>query len=297
MTRLLKLCASLALILACLSVEAAEIRLGVTAPRGALEVIKQWGPLGQYLEQQIGSKVTLIPLTPTDSAPAVASGKVDYIFTNPVLTVVLNKKYGATPLATLKRKTGTQFGGVILAKKGSGIRKGSDLKGKKVMGFQFRKSAAAYVFQVKQLMDEGIDPNKDFASFTEAKKQDDIVLAVRAGLMDAGFVKSGLLEAMAKEGKIKLDEFEIVDQKNDGYMHVHSTILYPEWYVNASSAADQATSEKVKAALLKIMPNDTVAVSGRCQGFVPPLSLDDLDATMKALKLGPYDVCSVAGNP
>ena len=72
------------------------------------------------------------------------------------------------------------------------------------MGFKFKRSAAAYVFQVKHMQDLGIDPHKDFAVFKEAKKQDDIVLAVKSGLFDAGFVKSGLLEAMVKKGKVSL---------------------------------------------------------------------------------------------
>jgi ABC-type phosphate/phosphonate transport system substrate-binding protein len=177
---------------------------------------------------------------------------------------------------------------VIIAKKGSNIMKSSDLKGKSVLAFKFKKSAAAYVFQVKHLLDQGIDPYKDFGSFTEAKSQDDIVLAVKNGLVDAGFIKTGLLEAMEKEGKIKKSDFEIVDQVNDGFAHVHSTKLYPEWTMTSSPKADPAMSGKIKTALLKLNNGNEACKKARIAGFVEPLSFDELDNTMQTLKLGPY---------
>lgn len=267
----------------------AEVKFGVMAPRGALKAMKKWGDLGEYLQDQLGTPVKIVPLKPNETVNAVANGDVDYMLANPVLTVVLNKKLGTTSIATLHRKSGSQFGGVIIAKKGSGITKAADLKGKKVMGFKFKRSAAAYVFQVKHLMDQGIDPHKDFAVFKEAKKQDDIVLAVKAGLFDAGFVKSGLLEAMEKEGKVKLSDFEIVDEKDEGFAHKHSTILYPEWCVAASKNADAAITSKLTKALFAMNASTKASQTAKIVGLVEPLSLDNLDGTLKALGLPPYD--------
>ncbi len=267
----------------------AEIKVGVMDNRGAINAIKRWGDLGEYLKASIGTDVKIIPLKANKIVDAVSDGSVDYILTNPVLTVIVKKKLNNIPLATMKRKSGSQFSGVIFSKKGSGITKAADLKGKKVMGFKFKRSAAAYVFQVKHLKDQGIDPHKDFAVFKEAKKQDDIVLAVKAGLFDAGFVKSGLLEAMEKEGKIKLSDFEIVDKQNDDFKHVHSTALYPEWSISASAKADASTSKKLKAALLKLSAGDQASKSAKIVGFVEALSLDELDNTLKTLKLPPYN--------
>lgn len=271
------------------SIAHAEIKVGIQAPRGALKAMKRWGELGNYLQSAVGDTVKLVPLKPNETVEAVSNGSVDYMLANPVLTVVMEKKLNTKAIATLKRKSGSQFAGVIIAKKGSGITKAEDLKGKKVMGFKFKRSAAAYVFQVKHLQDKGIDPHKDFAVFREAKKQDDIVLAVKSGVIDAGFIKSGLLEAMAKEGKIKMDDFEIIDKQNSNYPQVHSTILYPEWCVTASAKADAATSDKLKGALLKLSAGEKASKTARIDGFVDAMNLGDLDATLKALKLPPYE--------
>jgi len=268
---------------------AAEIKFGVMAPRGNLPALKRWTEVGKYLESETGSKVKIVPLKPNKAVKAASSGKVDYMLVNPVLTVLMQEKIGAIPMVTMKKKSGSQFAGVIISKKGSGITKAADLKGKKVMGFKFKRSAAAYVFQVKHMMDNGIDPHKDFAQFKEAKSQDDIVLAVKSGGFDAGFIKSGLLEVMEKEGKVSLADFEIIDQKSDSLSSVHTTSLYPEWYVSATSKADPATNEKVKAALMKLSGGDAASKKAKIVGFVEPLNLDVLKATLKALKLAPYN--------
>jgi len=269
--------------------QAAEVNIGVMAPRGNLKALKRWTEVGKYLSAETGTKINIIPLKPNKAIKAVADGKVHFALVNPVLTVAMQEKLGATPIATMKKKSGAEFAGVIIAKKGSGIKTAADLKGKKVMGFKFKRSAAAYVFQVKHLLDNGVDVHKDFAVFKEAKSQDDIVLAVKAGTFDAGFVKSGLLEAMAKEGKITLDEFIIIDQKKDGLTAVHTTKLYPEWYMSASSKADKDLSNKIKSALLKLSSSSKASKKAKISGFVDPLNLDDLKGTLQALKLPPYN--------
>ena len=266
----------------------ATVNVGVHAPRGALKAMAEWGELANYLTQQLGQDVKIVPVDPAKTMETFSSGKVDYLLSNPVLALTLMKKQGAIPLATFNRNSGNQFGGVIIAKKGTNITKASDLKGKSVLSFKFKKSAAAYVFQVKHLMNLGMDPYKDFGSFTEAKSQDDIVLAVKNGLADGGFIKTGLLEAMEKEGKIKKSDFEIVDQVNDGFAHVHSTQLYPEWTVISTAKTNPAMNAKIKTALLKLTKGDEACKKARIAGFVEPSSFDELDNTMKALKLGPY---------
>jgi len=270
-------------------VSAAEIKVGVMAPRGALKAMKRWGDLGGYLTNEVGSTVKIVPLKPGETVDAVATGSVDYMLSNPVLAVALKHKLGAETLATMNKKSGNQFAGVIFAKKGNGVTTVAGLKGKKVMAFKFKRSAAAYVFQVKHLKDKGINPHKDFAVFKEAKKQDDIVLAVKSGIFDAGFVKSGLLESMAKENKVSLSDFTIIDKQSDSLSKVHSTVLYPEWCMSASKSANAADKAKIKAALLKMTASTPASKKAKIVGFVDALSLDGLSETLKSLKLPPFN--------
>jgi len=267
------------------AVQAADIKFGVQAPRSILKAKAKWNELGKYLSAETGNKVKIVPLSPSITVKSVNEGKVDIMLSNPVIAVVLTKKHGAKTVATMNKKSGTQFSGVIFSKKGSGITSAADTKGKKGMGFKFKKSAAAYVFQVKHLKDKGIDPHKDFSSFKQAKKQDDIVMAVKSGLVDVGFVKSGLLEAMEKEGKISLSDFHIVDQAKDSFKKVHSTALYPQWTVTASSKTDAATVESVRKALLKLTASSAASKKAGINGFVAPLDLAGLQGTLESLGL------------
>lgn len=268
---------------------AETINFGVIANRGVVKANAKWGELAKYLSKETGQDVRLVPVTPDKVATVMARGKVHFFLSNPVTTTILAEKHGAVPLATMKRKAGSQFGGVIISRRGSGINSSSDLKGKKVMAFKFGKSAAAYVFQVYHLKQKGIDAHKDFSSFREAKKQDDIVLAVKNGIMDAGFVKTGLLENMQREGLIKLSDFTIVDQQRGGkFKQVRSTALYPEWYLVSAKHTRADVSEKVKKAVLSLRSSDQAAEKAKIKGFVLPLDLGGLKDTLKSLNLAPY---------
>ena len=270
------------------AVNAAEIKFGVMAPRGTLKAMKRWGELGKYLGAELGTTVTIVPLKPGEFVSSFSTGAIHYALSNPVVAVVLQHKVGAQALATMNKKSGNQFAGVIIANKSSGISKAADLKGKKVMAFKFKRSAAAYVFQVKHLKDKGIDPHKDFTVFKEAKKQDDIVLAVKAGVFDAGFIKSGLLESMTKEG-ISVGDFTIIDKQSDSLSNVHSTVLYPEWTVSAPKDATAETTAKLKSALLKMTAATPASKKAKIVGFVDAVSLDGLSSTLKSLQLPPFN--------
>jgi twitching motility protein PilJ len=268
----------------------AELKLGVNAERGELKAMKEWGELANYLSSEIGQPVKLVPIPVAKLLDAAENKEVDFILANPVQSVVVKEKHGFVPVATLNDKMGSQFAGVIIAKKGNGITKGSDLKGKNVMSLKFKSAAGAYLFQTYHLLQQGIDAHRDFASFKEGQKQDDLVLAVKAGVIDAAFIRSGLLESMESEGKVKIDDFVIVDKRDDsGFSFLHSTILYPEWFFSATSKTDPKITAKLKTALLKMTPDSKASKEAGIKGFVNALSTDGLKQAMKALKVAPYN--------
>lgn len=260
----------------------------VGAPRGVGKAMKQWIPLGKHLSQETGSKITVRAAAIADVINEATSKNYDFVLCNPVQSAVLQAQYNAVQIATLNKAAGTQFGGVIVAKTGNGITKSEDLKGKKVMSLKFRGAAGAYIFQTYHLHEKGIDPHKDFASMTEGKNQDQLVTRVKNGSIDAAFIRTGILEAMAKEKKIKLDDFVVVDQRDDGFPLVHTTQLYPEWSLMAMPSADKALVEKVKSAVLSLQASSPAAKAGAIKGFVEPVSLDGLITALTELKIPPF---------
>jgi ABC-type phosphate/phosphonate transport system substrate-binding protein len=267
----------------------AEINFGVNAPRGVNEALTTWGELGRYVSAEIGQPVKIVPLKVMDLVAEVVLQDIRFVMVNPVQMVHLQDIFHATPLVSLNSPLGPRFAGVIIAKKGSGITHAEALKGKKVVGLS-RTAAAAYMLQAYHLLKRGIDVHKDLASFQHAQKQDDLVMLVQRGVADAAFVRSGLLEDMEKEGKLKVADFEIVDQKSgDNFAPVHTTALYPEWYVAATAKTDAALAQRVKAALLRLTSTTEAARIARINGFVEPLALDEWKAVVAALRIGLSD--------
>lgn len=268
---------------------AAEIRIGINSPRGELATQEEWGEFGQYLGAELGQPVIIVPLAVAKIVPAVQEGKLDFILANPIQTIILQEKHGATPLATLNTMAGPLFAGLIIAKKGSGITKSSDLKGKKVISLEHKTAAGGYLFQTYHLYQQGINPHTDCAAFVEGKKQDDLVLAVKAGLFDAAFIRTGVLEAMSAEKKISLDDFIVLDQRTDPELAlIHTTIPYPEWFLSATRNADPKIADRLKNSVLALTPENAAAKKANIKGFVAALSLDNLRDAMRTLKFYPF---------
>ena len=271
------------------SIVYAEINFGVNAFRGANEALTTWGELGKYLSAEVGQPVHIMPLKESDLVAEVALKDISFVLVNPVQMVHLQEIFHATPLVSLNSPFGPRFAGVIIAKKGSGLTHADALKGKKVVGMS-RTAAAGYMLQAYYLLQQGIDVHQDFASFQQAQKQDDLVMLVQRGVADAAFVRSGLLEDMEKEGKLKIADFEVVDQKSsDSFAPVHTTGLYPEGYVAATAKTDAALAQRIKAALLRLTSTTQAARIARINGFVEPLALDEWKAVIAMLRIGLSD--------
>jgi ABC-type phosphate/phosphonate transport system substrate-binding protein len=85
-----------------------------------------------------------------------------------------------------------------------------DLKGKRVAAVD-RTSFAAFLLQYDILKQHGVDLDTDSQIRFLGFPQDLCVMAVLDGKADAGFVRTGVLEAMAREGKIDLARLRIIN--------------------------------------------------------------------------------------
>lgn len=272
-----------------LHVFADTYRFGVVSLRGAPEAMARWKPLADYFQAATGDTFEVVPIMSAQLDDVAVNGELDLILANPATTISIVERSNAVPLATLQAGGIHEFGGVILARKGSGIEKATDLKGKKVFAYQVGESAGGYIFQAYHLLQRGVDPRRDFSSLVDLKTQDGIVSAVENGDADAGFVRSDLLERMVREGKTKMEYFTVVDQVKDDYPFVHSTELYPDWFLLAGPNVNRGKAAQIRNAALSLIKNSATAQASSIDGFVEPLSLEKLKTALRALKLAPYD--------
>lgn len=269
----------------------AEFKIGVLAKRGAEVAIKQWGPTADYLTDKLGEKVTVIPLKFEAIEPMVKDGNIDFLLANSSFFVEMEKKYKARAIANMVNSVGGKpmdvFGGVIFVKKDSPIQTIADIRGKKFMVVDFSSFGGAHMAW-RLLLENGIDPQKDTAAFLEGQKHDNVVLAVLNGVADAGTVRSDTLERMQEEGKIKMEDFRIINQIHDDFPFVHSTQLYPEWPMVALAHVGEDAATKVAEAL-KAMPADSPAAkAGKIFGWKEAGDYASVRECLTVIKYGPF---------
>jgi phosphate/phosphite/phosphonate ABC transporter binding protein len=269
----------------------AEIKIGVLALRGAPKVMEQYTETGQYLTDKMGEPVTIMPLAFTAVKPMLKDGKIDFVLANSSFYVELEQLHGAKAIAmqvnSANGKPIKEFGGVILVRKDSPIKTLADLKGKKFMVVKASSFGGAQM-ALRLLLQNGIDYKKDFSEFKEGGKHDNVVLAVKNGVMDAGTVRTDVMETMAKEGTISMDEFRIINQINDDFPYVHSTELYPEWPMAAAKHVDEAKAKKLADALIAMKADSDAAKKSGIIGWAPAGDFSSVRECLKELKYGAF---------
>jgi signal transduction histidine kinase len=271
------------------------VRIGVLAYRGIDKTLNIWAPTAQYLTQHIpGYKFSIVPLNNDDIGSAIKSHAVEFVLTNPGSYVELASAYGITRIATLESKTpqggSSMFGAVIFTRADHhDIRSLADLKGKRFMAVH-KSAFGGWWMAWRELKHSGIDPYSDlkplvFAGFP----QDKIVYAVRDGKVDAGTVRTGLLESMALAGKIRLEDFYILNTHHvDSFPYLLSTELYPDWAFAVLPKTTADLAPKVLIALLQMKRNDAAALAGNYAEWSVPLDYHSVDQLMMELRVGAY---------
>jgi len=92
----------------------------------------------------------------------------------------------------------------------------------------------------------GIDPQHDFAELLfNGLPHDEIVYKVLNREVDAGTVRTHILENMAKEGKIKLMDLKILNRQTvPDFPYLLLTRLYPEWPLRGCSTPKISLSRR-----------------------------------------------------
>ncbi len=298
--RLLRTLLAVALGAALLAVGSAHatdrlVRIGVLAYRGKEQTLRNWTPTAHYLSREIpGHTFVVVPLDNDAIGPAVEYRDVEFVLTNPGSYAELEHLYGITRIATLKSRTPhgglSVFGAVIFTRADrKDIRTLADLKGKRFMAVH-PNAFGGWWLAWRELKRQGIDPERDFRELRfSGFPQDQIVFAVRDGRVDAGTVRTDLLENMALSGQIQLRDFRVLNLRHvENFPYALSTELYPDWAFAVLRHTPDALAQKVAIALLRMSPDDPAAQAGEYQEWTVPLDYHGVHQLMLELGLGPY---------
>lgn len=272
------------------------VNIGVLAIHGPNIALARWGATAEYLGQQIqGTTFRIVPLGLDQIADAVNRETIDFVLTNTGNYVELEYYYGVSRLATLKnRRKGriyTKFGAVIIALANrEDIRTLQDLAGKRFAAVS-PNAFGGYQMAWYELKKQGLDPVEDFKKIEFlGLPHDNIVHAVLNGDVDAGTVRSEVIERMARENQIDARRLKILNNKTTNkYPFELSTRLYPEWPIAKLANTDARLAEKVALALLTLDEKSKAAVSADTAGWTIPLDYQVVHEMFEYLNIGPYE--------
>lgn len=231
------------------------VKIGYMLCNSEQETMQRFLPMTRYLSDKVGVDFVAVPVHTTDFEDRLKKGEFTFTHTNSLIYVVLNENHGLQLIATEKRgNLGARSAGAIVARKGSGIEKLADIRGKR-MGFGPMLAPTGYLAEYDLMLTAGIDPEKDLSSYgipSGTDKHEKLIYGVLYGLYDVAAAPVLDLEVMTREGKIAADDFVILAQSKP----------IPYCTFGVAKGADPALVKKVKDALLSLKPTDVAEVDG-----------------------------------
>jgi len=276
------------------------IHIGVLAKRGKQQCLNRWEETASYLSDRISKPFDIRPLLFDEIEDAVRKKEVQFILSNPSLYIRFELRYGASRIATMinRHPDGREtdhFGGVVFCRADHhNLKKWSDLKGCRISAVA-RGSFGGWQAQLLKMRGNEIEPEDDFDTLEFEGNQDEVVYSVRDGRADAGCIRTGILEKMADEGKIRPGTFRILfpcsEEEKEGSCHFpHSTRLYPEWPFAMLPHSDKTLGRQVAIALMSMTPEETAAEKAGIAGWTIPGNYQPVRQLLKCLSLPPYPV-------
>ncbi len=287
----------------------ASYRIGVLANEGKEKCLADWTPTSTYLSSKLThATFEIVPLGFYEIENAIRKRQVDFIICNSGLYADYATKYAIRAISTSERAFGPHssslFGGVVIVRaENEEIKTFADFRGKRLAAVD-PTSFGGWLTAVREFLTSGLDPKVDFKSVTFLRTHQDVVDAVMEGAVDAGVVRTLIVERMASEGRIKRDGLRAlvaepfqVDAAT--FPWLVSTRLYPEWPFASLSHVPKDLEELVAIALLEIAKGSPAERASQCR-WVMPMSYYKVSDSFRELQWGlskTSDTRATEGNP
>ena len=235
------LAAALAAPLAVLAQE--PLRVSAIPDESPTELQRKFTPLGAYLEKAIGRPVTFQPVSDyAATVEGLAGGKLDMVWYGGFTFVQARRRTGnAIPL--VQREEDARFHSKFIVPTGSKARTLADLKGAS-FAFGSVSSTSGHLMPRYFLLQNGIDPEKDFARVAFSGAHDVTAKWVEAGKVDAGALNESIWNKLVEEKKVDTGKVRVLWTTPDFYDY--------NWTVRGD--LDPALVAKIRAAFLALDP-------------------------------------------
>ena len=180
------------------------LKMGLIPADDAEEMLRNYEPVRQYLSKKLGIPVEIqVTSDYTAAIEAMRSKHIDMAWFGPFSYILAVDFAGAEAMVNgVRRDTGlSTYKSVIVTRADSGIKTLNDLKGKS-FAFVDPASTSGNLIPRKMLIENGIDPDKDFSNVFYAGAHNAVELAIANGKVDAGADSDTSYDRMVSEGQI-----------------------------------------------------------------------------------------------
>ncbi|SIQ82453.1 phosphonate transport system substrate-binding protein [Alkalispirochaeta americana] len=194
--------------------------LGMVPSREVGRMIQSINPLTDLLSGELGMPVEGTILTSfTGVIEAMGTGRVDIGIFGPFALVLGEERHGLEIILNSIRRGESEYFAQYVVRKDSGIEDFEDLHGR-TMAFVDPASASGYLFPYVDLLNNGIDPETDFAEYFFAGAHDGAVSAVMTGEVDVAVSFEDVRKELVVEFPTIMEETKILARTeaipNDG---------------------------------------------------------------------------------
>jgi phosphonate transport system substrate-binding protein len=205
------------------------------------ELARKAAPLMKYLESKLGMKVEFTPVTDyAASVEALVNKKVDMAWFGGFTFVQAHVRSLGKVIPIVQRAEDEVFRSVFITSDPA-IRQLTDLKGKDV-SFGSQSSTSGHLMPRSFLLNQGLNPEKDFRRVAYSGAHDATIAAVASGKVQAGALNISVWEKFVADKKVDTSRVRVFFTTPTYYDY--------NWTVHADMPAP--LREKLAAALLAL---------------------------------------------
>ena len=180
------------------------LRMGLIPADDAEEMLRDYEPVKQYLSQELGIPVEIqVTSDYTAAIEAMRSKHIDMAWFGPFSYIIAANVADAEAIVNgVRRSDGkSDYHSIIVTRADSGINSLADLKGKS-FAFVDPASTSGNLIPRKMLIENGINPDKDFSLSYYAGTHNSVEYAIANKKVDAGADSDNTYARMADAGEI-----------------------------------------------------------------------------------------------
>jgi phosphonate transport system substrate-binding protein len=217
------------------------LRISAIPDESPTELQRKFSKVAAYLEKETGMKVQYTPVTDYAAVvEALAARKIDLAWLGGFTFVQARLRTGnAIPI--VQRAEDEKFTSKFIANSAAGINGLSDLKGRNFT-FGSVSSTSGHLMPRFFLLQNKIDPEKDFKRVAFSGAHDATALQVESGKVEAGVLNASVWEKLVEEKKVDTQKVKVI----------WTTPAYYDYNWTVRGDLDPALVRKLTDAFLKL---------------------------------------------